>query len=125
MRSDCLIEIGTEELPPRALQALSDSLADQVDAGLRELGLEAASVERFATPRRLAVLLREVPLQQQDQVQHLAIQLKVVMVLQPQFQDPQSLMLVVEAVVQFHLLLIQEVQVVEETEDLIVQIYLV
>ena len=68
MRGDCLIEIGTEELPPRALQALSASLADQVDAGLRELGLAPTAVERFATPRRLAVLLREVPLQQQDQV---------------------------------------------------------
>lgn len=68
MQRDCLIEIGTEELPPRALQALSASLADQIAAGLRELDLAPAAFERFATPRRLAVLLREVPLQQPDRV---------------------------------------------------------
>ena len=67
MASDCLIEIGTEELPPRALQSLSESLAAQLQAALRELDLAPGSVESFATPRRLAVLLGGAPLQQADQ----------------------------------------------------------
>ena len=68
MTADCLIEIGTEELPPRALQSLSASLADQLMAALRDLDLAPDAVEKFATPRRLAVLLRQTPLRQADRV---------------------------------------------------------
>jgi glycyl-tRNA synthetase beta chain len=68
MSSDCLIEIGTEELPPRALQSLAQNFAQQVQQGLRENKLAPASVEVFATPRRLAMLLRDPPLQQADQL---------------------------------------------------------
>ncbi|WP_372716890.1 glycine--tRNA ligase subunit beta [Immundisolibacter sp.] len=57
-----LIEIGTEELPPRSLQALAQSLAAGLRDGLVEAGLadpgSPASV--FATPRRLAVRVAEV-----------------------------------------------------------------
>ena len=67
MGSACLIEIGTEELPPRVLQALSQNFARQVEQGLQENKLAPASVEVFATPRRLAMLLRDTPLQQADQ----------------------------------------------------------
>ena len=67
MGSDCLIEIGTEELPPRALQSLANSLADQMATALQASDLQPASVESFATPRRLAVLLRDTPLRQTDQ----------------------------------------------------------
>jgi glycyl-tRNA synthetase beta chain len=66
--SDCLIELGTEELPPKALQKLSAAFTDGVVEGLKTAGLDVAQVESFATPRRLAILLREVPLKQQDQV---------------------------------------------------------
>jgi glycyl-tRNA synthetase beta chain len=68
MSSDCLIEIGTEELPPRALQSLAQNFAQEVEQGLRENKLAPASVEVFATPRRLAMLLRDPPLQQADQL---------------------------------------------------------
>ncbi len=68
MLKDCLIEIGTEELPPRALQSLSQSLAHSYEQGLDELGLEPGAVEIFASPRRLAILLRDTPLQQPEQV---------------------------------------------------------
>ena len=68
MSSDCLIEIGTEELPPRALQSLAQNFAKQVERALRENKLAPASVEVFATPRRLAMLLRKTPLQQADQL---------------------------------------------------------
>ena len=66
MSSHCLIEIGTEELPPRALQSLAGDFADLVQKGLVAAELSPQTVEVFATPRRLAMLLSEVPLQQSD-----------------------------------------------------------
>ena len=68
MSSACLIEIGTEELPPRALQALSRDFAASLEHSLRGLDLAPAAVELFATPRRLAVLFNEIALQQPDQL---------------------------------------------------------
>ncbi|MDH3446905.1 MAG: glycine--tRNA ligase subunit beta [Gammaproteobacteria bacterium] len=67
MSNDCLIEIGTEELPPRALQTLSRDFAALVEKGLAEHQLAPSSVEVFATPRRLAMLLRDTPLCQAEQ----------------------------------------------------------
>ena len=66
MSNHCLIEVGTEELPPRALQSLSRDFADLVQKGLAAAELSAQSVEVFATPRRLAMLLGELPLRQAD-----------------------------------------------------------
>ncbi len=66
--SDCLIELGTEELPPKALLSLSRAFTEGMQQHLEEVGLPVSRVESYATPRRLAVLLREVPLRQQDQV---------------------------------------------------------
>jgi glycyl-tRNA synthetase beta chain len=68
MSSDCLIEIGTEELPPRALQSLAQNFAGQVEQALSKNKLAPAQVEVFATPRRLAMLLRDLPLQQAEQL---------------------------------------------------------
>ena len=67
MSNHCLIEIGTEELPPRALQSLARDFAELVQKGLSAASLSPHSVEVFATPRRLAMLMNEVPLQQPDQ----------------------------------------------------------
>ena len=67
MSNACLIEVGTEELPPRALLSLAQHFASQVEQSLRDNNLEPGSVEIFATPRRLAMLLRDTPLQQADQ----------------------------------------------------------
>ena len=64
--TDCLIEIGTEELPPRALLTLSRSFTELVSQSLADNELEAKSVEAFATPRRLALLLQDLPLQQPE-----------------------------------------------------------
>ncbi len=63
---DCLIEIGTEELPPRALESLSRNFAALVERALEENDIAPAAVEAFATPRRLAMLLRQTPLRQAD-----------------------------------------------------------
>ena len=64
---DLLIEIGTEELPPKALQTLSNAFTAGVVAGLKEASLEASEVISYATPRRLAILLKDVPTKQADQ----------------------------------------------------------
>ncbi len=68
MNKDCLIELGTEELPPRSLKSLSRDFAELVRSALDASGLAPAEVEVFATPRRLAMLLRQVPTQQADQL---------------------------------------------------------
>ena len=68
MTSDCLIEIGTEELPPRALLSLARSFANLMQTALSDADLAPAAVEVFATPRRLALLLRDTPPRQADQV---------------------------------------------------------
>ena len=50
-----LVEIGTEELPPKALKTLATSFADNVEAELIQAGLSFDKIEWFAAPRRLAV----------------------------------------------------------------------
>ena len=50
-----LVEIGTEELPPKALKTLATSFADNVEAELNQAGLTFDKIEWFAAPRRLAV----------------------------------------------------------------------
>ncbi|MEM7562465.1 MAG: glycine--tRNA ligase subunit beta [Pseudomonadota bacterium] len=67
MTHDCLIEVGTEELPPKALQALAQGFADRVHAGLKQHALHSQAIEVFATPRRLALLLTDLPLAQAEQ----------------------------------------------------------
>ncbi len=61
-----LIEIGTEELPPTALPGLSKAFADGVEQRLIEAGLAPAGVTRYATPRRLALLVDHVATKQLD-----------------------------------------------------------
>jgi glycyl-tRNA synthetase beta chain len=64
---DLLVEIGTEELPPKSLLALADAFAQSVVAGLDAAGIVYGAMTRFASPRRLAVLVRRVAEQQPDQ----------------------------------------------------------
>lgn len=54
---DLLIEIGTEELPPKALQTLSAAFTKSITSQLTAQALKFSAVKSFATPRRLAVLL--------------------------------------------------------------------
>jgi glycyl-tRNA synthetase beta chain len=63
---DFLVEIGTEELPPKSLLALSAAFAEGIGRGLRDAGLAFRAVERFATPRRLAVRVRKLAERQPD-----------------------------------------------------------
>jgi len=66
-KGTCLIEIGTEELPPKALKKLSNAFADGIKNSLKEAGLSFEEAKIFATPKRLALSLQGVVLQQADQ----------------------------------------------------------
>lgn len=57
---DLLFELGTEELPPKALRSLSESLGEGVRAGLLKLHLGFDDIRLYATPRRLAVLVQHL-----------------------------------------------------------------
>ncbi|KOQ97650.1 glycine-tRNA synthetase subunit beta [Haemophilus sp. C1] len=59
-----LVEIGTEELPPKALKILATSFADNVEAELNQAGLTFDKIEWFAAPRRLAVKVLNLATQQ-------------------------------------------------------------
>lgn len=64
---DFLFELGTEELPPKALKRLRDALREGIVAGLAEAKLSHGKVAAYATPRRLAVLVRGLQTRQADQ----------------------------------------------------------
>jgi glycyl-tRNA synthetase beta chain len=66
-RRDFLIELGTEELPPKALRTLELAFAEELRARTHQAALRFGEVESFATPRRLAVLLRRLASHQPDQ----------------------------------------------------------
>lgn len=63
---DFLVEIGTEELPPKALKRLMIAFGEGIKDGLAKADLVRGDVEFFATPRRLAVLVRELAIAQPD-----------------------------------------------------------
>ncbi|MCW0399939.1 Glycine--tRNA ligase beta subunit [Xanthomonas sacchari] len=64
-----LIELGTEELPVKALPGLAQALFDGVIAGLEKRGIavERGDAKPLSTPRRLAVLLPGVTVEQPEQ----------------------------------------------------------
>ena len=64
MQENFLVEIGTEELPPKALKTLAISFADNVEAELNQAGLSFDKIEWFAAPRRLAVKVLNLATQQ-------------------------------------------------------------
>jgi len=63
---DLLVEIGTEELPPKALNKLSDAFAAGIENGLKEAGVNFEKIKTYASPRRLAVLINAVNESQAD-----------------------------------------------------------
>jgi glycyl-tRNA synthetase beta chain len=66
-RRDFLVELGTEELPPTALLGLQQAFAAGVRTGLEKAGLTHGDVVPFATPRRLAILVKRLAARQPDQ----------------------------------------------------------
>jgi glycyl-tRNA synthetase beta chain len=67
MNPDLLLELGCEDLPARYVVALRDAFADGIAGGLKKRGLAIGTVQRFATPRRIAVLISGVAAQQPQQ----------------------------------------------------------
>jgi glycyl-tRNA synthetase beta chain len=65
-KQDFLVEIGTEELPPKALPQLSEAFTHGLTEGLAEAGLSFGEVTPFAAPRRLAVRISELADSQPD-----------------------------------------------------------
>jgi len=57
---DFLVEVGTEELPPLSLPELEAAFAEGIRKGLGEASLPHGEIRSFATPRRLAVLVRDL-----------------------------------------------------------------
>jgi glycyl-tRNA synthetase beta chain len=66
MQQDFLVELGTEELPPKSLKRLAEAFLSGVEKGLQEAGLKYTSARFYAAPRRLAVLVDQLDIQQPD-----------------------------------------------------------
>jgi glycyl-tRNA synthetase beta chain len=60
MSTDFLVELGTEELPPKALKKLSAAFSAGIIKGLKEQKLEFGAVKSYATPRRLALVVEQL-----------------------------------------------------------------
>lgn len=61
-----LVEIGTEELPPKALRSLAEAFAANFTAELDNAGLQHGEVKWFAAPRRLALKVADLSAAQAD-----------------------------------------------------------
>lgn len=60
MSEDFLVELGTEELPPKSLSALLSAFRSGIQLGLEKQGLSFGAIEEYASPRRLAVLVKQL-----------------------------------------------------------------
>ena len=65
---DFLLELGTEELPPKLLLKLSNALKDNLSSELKKLNIGFDAIKAFATPRRLAITISAVQGKQLDQI---------------------------------------------------------
>lgn len=63
-----LVEIGTEELPPKSLRLLSEVFRREIERGLDGANLPHGTAAAFATPRRLAVVVDALAVRQADQL---------------------------------------------------------
>lgn len=63
-----LIEIGTEELPPKALRTLAESFVNNFCEELDKAELSYSKAHWYAAPRRLAIYVEQLALAQQDKV---------------------------------------------------------
>jgi glycyl-tRNA synthetase beta chain len=64
--ADLLVEIGTEELPPKALRGLMDAFAANLVGAIDEARLEHGDTHAYASPRRLAVIVDKLAVSQED-----------------------------------------------------------
>ncbi|MBP6781027.1 MAG: glycine--tRNA ligase subunit beta [Ottowia sp.] len=68
---DFLVELGTEELPPKALKSLGEAFLAGVEKGFKSAGLDYLQARYYAAPRRLAVLVERLQAQQPDRTLNL------------------------------------------------------
>ena len=68
---DFLVELGTEELPPKALKSLGEAFLAGVEKGMAAAGLEYTAARYYAAPRRLAVFVEALATQQPDRTLNL------------------------------------------------------
>jgi glycyl-tRNA synthetase beta chain len=66
-KNDFLFEIGTEELPPKALENLALALKSNITERLNKASLNFTAINSYATPRRLAVLIKDLISEQPTQ----------------------------------------------------------
>ena len=67
-KENLLIELGTEELPPKSLRKLAESFACNVEAGLTKADLSFTNIRWLASPRRLALIVSNLSDAQADKV---------------------------------------------------------
>ena len=67
-KENLLIELGTEELPPKSLRKLAESFASNVEAELNKAELSFDNVRWLASPRRLALIVSNLTKAQADKV---------------------------------------------------------
>ena len=65
-KQDLLIEIGTEELPPKSLKNLAITFSEQMCLALRNEELDFSNTNWYATPRRLSLLVTDLDITQKD-----------------------------------------------------------
>ncbi len=65
---DLLIELGTEELPPKALKKLISSFEASIKQGLEKAELSFTAIQSYAAPRRMAVVVNDLQVRQQDRM---------------------------------------------------------
>jgi len=68
-KQDLLIEIGTEELPPKSLKRLASAFHQEICNSLKEYDLVFSEASWFATPRRLALIINQLDINQADKQQ--------------------------------------------------------
>ncbi|HEY0975377.1 MAG TPA: glycine--tRNA ligase subunit beta [Solimonas sp.] len=68
MSCELLLEIGTEDLPARYVMPLAEALRRGIGGGLQKRGVNCGAAVLFATPRRIAVRITDVPERQPDQM---------------------------------------------------------
>ncbi|GJM04125.1 MAG: glycine--tRNA ligase beta subunit [marine bacterium B5-7] len=68
-KQDLLIEIGTEELPPKSLKRLATAFHQEICNALKDNGLDFIGTNWLATPRRLAVIINQLDINQSDKQQ--------------------------------------------------------
>ena len=68
MRKNFVVELGTEELPPKSLKKLALSFKDGFEAQLNAAALSFDEISWYAAPRRLAIKVTNLEFQQADKI---------------------------------------------------------